>query len=52
MEEVNFRGYTRLPTRKLCLAVRRSPCGEGTNTYDRWIMKIFKRVLRVECPID
>jgi len=29
MEEVNFRGYTRLPTRKLCLAVRRSPCGEG-----------------------
>jgi len=22
----------------------------GTNTYDRWEMKIYKRVLRLHCP--
>jgi len=29
MEDVTFKGYTRIPTKKLTLSVRRSPCGEG-----------------------
>ncbi len=36
-------GPTRLPTKKLRLCVRKAPCGEGTNTYDHFEMRIHKR---------
>jgi small subunit ribosomal protein S20e len=34
-----------MPTKKLKLIVRKSPCGEGTNTFDRWQMRVHKRIL-------
>jgi small subunit ribosomal protein S20e len=37
-------GVTRVPTKKLKLCTRMSPCGNGTNTYDHWEMRIHKRV--------
>ena len=42
-------GPVRMPTKKLRLMVRKSPCGEGTNTYDRFEMRIHKRVLELFC---
>ena len=42
---VVFKGPRRMPTKKLRLMVRKSPCGEGTNTYDRFQMRIHKRVI-------
>jgi small subunit ribosomal protein S20e len=47
---VEWRGMARMPTKRLSISCRRSPCGEGTNTYDMWEMRIYKRVLRVTCP--
>jgi len=39
-----------MPTKILRLCVRKSPCGEGTNTFDRWQMRIHKRVLDLHSP--
>lgn len=41
-----------MPTKILKLCVRKSPCGEGTNTFDRWQMRIHKRVIDLHAPAD
>ena len=46
------KGPVRLPTKKLKLVVRKSPCGEGTNTWDRFQMRIHKRILDLKCSVD
>eukprot|EP01006_Ploeotia_vitrea_P007891 TRINITY_DN1845_c0_g1_i1.p1 TRINITY_DN1845_c0_g1~~TRINITY_DN1845_c0_g1_i1.p1 ORF type:complete len:121 (+),score=5.89 TRINITY_DN1845_c0_g1_i1:55-417(+) len=43
-------GPVRMPTKKLKLVIRKSPCGEGTNTWDRWQMRIHKRILDLYSP--
>lgn len=40
-----IRGPIRIPTKKINLNVRKSPCGEGTNTWDKFEMKIHKRII-------
>ena len=44
------RGPLRIPTKVLHITTRKSPCGEGTNTYDRFEMRIHKRVIDIMCP--
>lgn len=44
------RGPVRIPTKVLRITTRKSPCGEGTNTWDRYVMKIHKRVIDIMCP--
>lgn len=44
------KGPVRIPTKKLSITTRRSPCGNGTNTWDRYEMKIHKRVIDLYCP--
>jgi small subunit ribosomal protein S20e len=51
-KELKVRGPVRMPTKKLNLMVRKSPCGEGTNTFDRWQMRIHKRILDLHAPAD
>ncbi len=41
-------GPIRLPTKRLYLSVRKSPCGEGTPTYDFYEFPIYKRLITVE----
>merc|ERR1719350_2594102 len=45
-------GPVRLPTRTLRICGRKSPCGEGTNTYDRWEMRIHKRLIDLHSPSE
>ena len=45
-------GPVRMPTKFLKLVVRKSPCGEGTNTWDRFQMRIHKRILDLKCAVD
>ena len=42
---VELRGPIPLPTKKLKLTTRKSPCGEGTNTWDRLEVRIYKRII-------
>ena|SRR3989344_4197306 len=37
-----------LPTRKLKLTTRKSPCGDGKASFDNWEMRIHKRLLDLE----
>lgn len=34
-----------LPTKKLVVPIRKSPDGEGTETYERWEMRVHKRLI-------
>ncbi len=44
------KGPVRIPTKILRITTRKSPCGEGTNTWDRFEMRIHKRVIDIHCP--
>lgn len=45
---VAMRGPIPLPTRRLVVPCRKSPDGEGCETYDHWEMRIHKRLLEVK----
>ena len=49
---VKVAGPVRIPTKILRLCVRKAPCGEGTNTYDRLQMRIHKRLLDLHSPSE
>merc|ERR1712154_37768 len=49
-KELTVKGPVRLPTKRLRITTRKSPCGEGTNTWDRYEMRIHKRVIDIMCP--
>ena len=38
-----------MPNKHLSLTVRKSPCGEGTNTFDAFEMKIHTRIVDIKC---
>jgi len=37
-----------LPTRKLKLNTRKSPCGDGKASFDNWEMRVHKRLLDLQ----
>ena len=46
------RGAKRIPTKVLTVTTRRSPCGNGTNTYDHYEMRIHKRIIDLHAPAE
>ncbi len=48
---VSTRGPVPLPTKKLKITTMKTPCGDGTGhgnaTYDRWEMRIHKRIIDI-----
>merc|ERR1712137_1194818 len=46
------KGPVRMPTKTLRIMTRKAPCGEGTNTYDRFEMRIHKRVIDLHSPSE
>ncbi|CAK56497.1 unnamed protein product (macronuclear) [Paramecium tetraurelia] len=49
--QVVFKGPVRMPTKHLKMTVRKSPCGEGSKTWDRFEMRIHKRVIDFQCTL-
>ena len=47
---MKVRGPARLPTKDLTLTTRKAPNGEGTNTWDRYEMRIHKRIIDLYSP--
>jgi small subunit ribosomal protein S10 len=45
---VDVAGPIPLPTRRLRIPVRKSPSGDGTATWERWEMRIHKRLIDIE----
>jgi len=42
---IRLRGPQPLPTKKLSVVTRKSPCGNGTETWDKWEMRIHRRII-------
>jgi len=42
---VEMRGPIPLPTKKLRVTTRKGPCGNGTATWERYEMRIHKRLI-------
>jgi len=42
---ITISGPVPLPTKKLRVTTRKSPCGDGTATFDRFEMRIHKRLI-------
>lgn len=44
---VEVHGPVPLPTDRLKITTRRTPCGDGSDTYEHWEMRIHKRLIDV-----
>ena len=51
-KRLKVKGPVRLPTKVLRITTRKSPCGEGTNSWDRFEMRIHKRVIDLHSPSE
>ncbi len=45
---VPVKGPIPLPRRRLILPTRRTPCGDGSDTFEKWEMRIHKRLVIIE----
>lgn len=45
---IKMRGPIPLPTKRLVVPCRKSPDGEGSETWDRWEMRIHKRLIEID----
>ena len=45
---VALRGPIPLPTKHLRVPCRKSPDGEGSETWDRWEMRVHKRLIDID----
>ncbi len=45
---VKMAGPVPLPTKRLKVPVRKTPCGEGTATWDKWELRIHKRLIDLD----
>ncbi|MEM0385599.1 MAG: 30S ribosomal protein S10 [Nitrososphaeria archaeon] len=45
---VKMRGPVPLPTKKRKVVTRKSPCGEGTHTFDKWELRIHRRYVEID----
>jgi len=45
---VKMVGPIPLPTKRLRVPVLRTPCGEGKKTWDKWELRIHKRLIDID----
>jgi len=49
---ISVKGPVRLPTRTLLVTTRKTPCGEGSKTWDRFELRIHKRLIDLLAPTE
>ena len=52
LKRLRVKGPVRMPTKVLHITTRKSPCGEGTNTCDRFELCVHKRVINLFSSAD
>jgi len=45
---VKMAGPIPLPTKRLRVPTRKTPCGEGTRTWDHYEMRVHKRLIKMD----
>jgi small subunit ribosomal protein S20e len=51
-KKLHVSGPVRLPTKRLSIVTRKAPSGEGTNTWDKFEMRIHKRLIDLHAPSE
>ncbi|KAI9179766.1 40S ribosomal protein S20 [Blastocladiella emersonii ATCC 22665] len=51
-KELKVKGPVRLPTKMLAITTRKAPNGEGSKTWDRFEMRIHKRLIDLISPSE
>merc|ERR1711935_863285 len=51
-KELKAKGPVRMQTKSLRITSRKTPCGEGSKTWDRFQMRIHKRVIDLQSPTE
>jgi len=51
-KQLKVKGPVRMPTKTLRITTRKTPCGEGSKTWDRFQMRIHKRVIDLHSPSE
>ncbi|KAJ1678806.1 40S ribosomal protein S20 [Spiromyces aspiralis] len=51
-KQLRVKGPVRMPTKVLTITTRKTPCGEGSKTWDRFEMRIHKRVIDLHSPSE
>ena len=44
---VEMRGPVPLPTKRLRISTRKTPCGDGSDTYEKWELRVHKRLIEI-----
>ena len=45
---VRMKGPIPLPTKRVVIPTRKTPCGNGSMTWDHWELRIHKRVIDID----
>jgi len=45
---VRMSGPIPLPTRRMVVPTRKTPCGQGSHSWDKWEMRIHKRLIDID----
>jgi small subunit ribosomal protein S10 len=45
---IKFKGPIPLPTKVLNISTRKTPCGDGSHTYEHWEMRIHKWLVEID----
>merc|ERR1711924_140904 len=51
-KQLKVKGPVRMPTKTLRITTRKTPNGEGSKTWDRFQMRIHKRVIDLHSPTE
>lgn len=51
-KQLKVKGPVRLPTKVLRITTRKSPCGNGSETFDKFEMRIHKRLIDLHSPSE
>ncbi|KAK4497329.1 hypothetical protein PRZ48_011780 [Zasmidium cellare] len=51
-KDLRVKGPVRLPTKNLKISTRKTPCGEGSKTWDMYEMRIHKRLIDLNAPTE
>merc|ERR1712230_81562 len=51
-KDLRVKGPVRLPTKVLTHTTRKTPCGEGSKTWDRFELRIHKRLIDLTSPAE
>jgi len=45
---VRMAGPIPLPTRRMVIPTRKTPCGQGSSSWDKWEMRVHKRLIDID----